>query len=80
MEPDVLVADLSMPDRDGFQLIREVRTTHEGEALPALALTAHTEAVRDPALSAGFQRFTSKPIRPDDLVTIVHSLTGGSSE
>ena len=79
MEPDVLVADLSMPERDGYQLIREIRARSSAGDLPAVALTAYTDAARGPALSAGFQRFTSKPIRPEDLVTLVAGLRGAST-
>jgi signal transduction histidine kinase len=75
MQPDVLVADLAMPDRDGYQLIKEVRSSSGGVDLPAVALTAYTDRAREGALQAGFQRFTSKPIPPEDLVTLVHGLS-----
>ena len=75
VQPDVLVADLAMPDQDGYELIREVRRRNAGGSLPAVALTAYTESARDPALRAGFQHFTSKPIRPEDLVTVVEGLS-----
>ena len=74
MRPDVLVADLAMPEVDGYDLIRRVRQQARSTELPAVALTAFTDAAREAALHAGFQQFTSKPVPPADLVTIVERL------
>ena len=74
-EPDVLVADLAMPEVDGYRLIKAVRTRSDGAHLPAVALTAYTNSAREAALEAGFEQFTSKPIPPVDLVTIVKELS-----
>lgn len=73
--PDVLVADIGMPDEDGYALLRQVRA--RGLRLPAVALTAfgRTED-RLQALSAGFQMHVAKPVEPDELVMVLASLTG----
>jgi signal transduction histidine kinase/CheY-like chemotaxis protein len=75
MQPDVLVADLAMPELDGYRLIRAVRTHSTAIDVPAVALTAYTENAREAALDAGFQQFTSKPIPPADLVALVAQLS-----
>jgi CheY-like chemotaxis protein/nitrogen-specific signal transduction histidine kinase len=75
--PDVLVSDLSMPGRDGYELIRAVRLTTGPDELPAAALTAFArpeDAVR--AHDAGFQMHLAKPVEPDELVRIVAQLAG----
>jgi CheY-like chemotaxis protein len=75
--PDVLVSDLSMPGRDGYELIRAVRMTTGPDELPAAALTAFArpeDAVR--AHDAGFQMHLAKPVEPDELVRIVAHLAG----
>ena len=74
---DVLVSDLSMPGRDGYELIRAVRLTTGPDELPAAALTAFArpeDAVR--AHDAGFQMHLAKPVEPDELVRIVAQLAG----
>jgi CheY-like chemotaxis protein len=74
---DVLVSDLSMPGRDGYELIRSVRVEYAPESLPAAALTAFArpeDAVR--AHDAGFQMHLAKPIEPEELVRIVAQLAG----
>jgi CheY-like chemotaxis protein/nitrogen-specific signal transduction histidine kinase len=78
--PDVLVSDLSMPGRDGYELIRAVRLTTGPDELPAAALTAFArpeDAVR--AHDAGFQMHLAKPVEPDELVRIVAQLAGKAS-
>ncbi len=69
--PDLLLADIGMPGKDGFALLREVRT-HFGTTLPALALTAYAgDRHRQAALDAGFTEHLEKPIDPDQLATVV---------
>ena len=76
-EVDVLLADIAMPERDGYDLIRAVRATPSARVskTPAAAVTAcarDDERVR--ALSAGFQLHVPKPVEPDALVSAVASL------
>lgn len=75
--PHVLVCDLAMPEEDGLSLIRRVRALPEteGGAIPALAVTAFARpSDRAAALGAGFQRFLTKPVEPDELVLEVAGL------
>jgi signal transduction histidine kinase/CheY-like chemotaxis protein len=73
--PDVLVCDLLMPGRDGFELIRDIRNTDRGRDTPACAFTglARTEDRRR-ALAAGFQMHLTKPIDPIELAATVERL------
>jgi len=75
--PHVLISDVSMPGRDGYELIRAVRSTTGPEDLPAAALTAYSrpeDAAR--AREAGFQMHLSKPVEPYELVKVVAQLAG----
>jgi CheY-like chemotaxis protein/anti-sigma regulatory factor (Ser/Thr protein kinase) len=72
--PDVLVADLAMPDVDGYELIRRIRGLPGGRYLPAAALTAFVGDAHAAALSAGFQHTQSKPVPPNELVRLVARL------
>jgi len=74
---DVLISDLAMPGRDGYELIRSIRRTLGPDRLPAAALTAFArpeDAVR--AHDAGFQMHLAKPVEPEELVRIVANLAG----
>jgi len=76
--PDVIISDIGMAGESGYELIRKVRALgpNGGGHIPAIALTAYA-SVRDRrrALLAGFQTHLAKPVEPDDLVTVILSLT-----
>ncbi|HUR33472.1 MAG TPA: ATP-binding protein [Vicinamibacterales bacterium] len=76
--PDLLIADIGMPDEDGYALIASIRQMETGTShVPAIALTARTrpEDVEE-ALAAGFQLHLSKPVDSRRLVESVASLVG----
>jgi CheY-like chemotaxis protein len=77
-QPHVLVSDLGLPGRDGFELMREVRQRgYTSKSLPAIALTAFVQPEdRRRALQAGFQVHMAKPIDPHHLVSTIASLVG----
>lgn len=77
--PDVMVSDIGMPDEDGYSLIRRIRLLPDRQHrdIPAIALTAFTRAQdRMRALTSGYQNHVSKPVEPDELATVIASLTG----
>jgi CheY-like chemotaxis protein len=77
--PDLMVSDIGMPDEDGYSLIRRVRalSNKQHRDIPAIALTAFTRAQdRMRALTSGYQNHVAKPVEPDELVTVIASLTG----
>ncbi len=76
-EPHVLISDVSMPGRDGYELIKAIRSTTGPDQLPAAALTAYTRPDdADRAREAGFQVHLSKPVEPEQLVKVVARLAG----
>lgn len=75
--PDVLIADIGMPDYNGYTLIGRVRARdrEKGRIVPAIALTAYATAIdRDTVLSAGFQVHMPKPFDPGHLVSVIADL------
>jgi CheY-like chemotaxis protein len=75
--PNVIVADIGMPDYNGYTLIGRIRSRDRDRAhmVPAIALTAYTTAIdRDTVLSAGFQVHVPKPFDPDHLVSVIANL------
>jgi CheY-like chemotaxis protein len=76
--PDVLISDISMPDEDGFELIRRVRALPGKRGkLPAIALTAYArpEDARQ-VFMAGFQVHLPKPVDAGLLTAAVANLAG----
>jgi CheY-like chemotaxis protein len=65
--PDVLLADIGLPEEDGYSLIRKIRA-HERERnatrLPAIAVSAYaTLADREQVSAAGYDGHVPKPDR-----------------
>jgi len=79
---DVLLADIGMPDEDGYTLIRKVRALPAADraAIPAAAVTAYArEDQRQQALAAGYQLHVAKPVDPARLARAVSALRAGAS-
>lgn len=74
---DVLVSDIAMPQRDGYDLIRSLRggLAPLHRHLPAIALTAYVrDEDRDRAVVAGFDAHMGKPVEPPGLVALIERL------
>jgi len=75
--PHVLVAEIAMPNGDGYALIREIRALEYGEArrIPAIAYTTYTRAEdRTRCLAKGYQMHIAKPADPGELAAAISSL------
>jgi PAS domain S-box-containing protein len=75
--PDVLISDIGMPETDGYELIRRVRTLPDdgGGKIPAIALTAYARVEdRMQALRAGYHMHVPKPVELAELVAVAASL------
>ena len=71
---DLLLADIGMPERDGYALIEAVRagSAEENALIPAIAVTAYASLEeRDRALDAGFNFHVAKPVDLDELVALI---------
>lgn len=70
--PDVLISDIAMPDEDGYELIRKVLAMKLAPQISAIAITAYAkEEDRERALSAGYQRYLSKPVELGEFISAV---------
>ena len=73
VEANLLIADIAMPDIDGYELIRRVRASHP--TLPAIAVSAYARPQdRRRALSAGFDGYCAKPVEAPQLLRAVRSV------
>jgi PAS domain S-box-containing protein len=75
--PDVVLCDIAMPGRDGYELLREAKRRPGRVArTPFVALTAHVqEHERRRSLSEGFSVHVGKPVDPAELVEVVRTVS-----
>jgi two-component system CheB/CheR fusion protein len=72
---ELLVSDISMPDMDGYGLLREVRKMPRYATLPAVAVTGlGREQDIATAREAGFSAHLGKPLEVDRLLSIISGL------
>jgi CheY-like chemotaxis protein len=77
--PQVVLCDIGLPDKDGYQLARELRELPETRAAFLVALTGYGNAEdKRLATAAGFDAFQVKPVEPDALnaLLVQHFSTG----
>src|SRR3990170_4133102 len=71
-DPDLLILDVMLPGRDGFELCREIRTK---SPLPILMLTAKTDTVDVVVgLESGADDYVTKPFVTKELVARIRAL------
>ena len=74
-QPDVIVSDIGMPQKDGYEFIRDVRK--QGLTTPAVALSAYARAEdRIHSAQTGYQTHLAKPVEPAELLAVIASLAG----
>jgi PAS domain S-box-containing protein len=77
--PDVVLAELDLPDDSGHALLRRLRSLPEdgGGRTPVAALSVRSRVQdRAEALLAGFQVHLGKPVQPLELLAVVANLAG----
>lgn len=72
---DLIFMDIEMPVMDGLETTRRIRAIEaaaESQRIPIVALTAHAMVGdRERFLRNGMDDFVAKPLRPDQLVTVL---------
>jgi CheY-like chemotaxis protein len=73
--PDFILSDLSMPRVDDLQLLRELKRTSRTRDIPVAIITSSNRPNdRDDAAAAGCCAFFQKPVRIEEMITLVGSL------
>lgn len=78
-KPDVVVLDVMLPGKSGFDILGELRANPQTEDLPVLLLTARGQAAdRERAKEAGASQFMTKPFSNSEVLAAVNALVEAS--
>ena len=74
---DLILLDLQIPIRNGYDVLRTIRSDDRLAHLPVVALTASAmQGDREKALAAGFNGYIAKPVGPAQLRELVTQILG----
>ena len=77
--PDLILVDLSMPEMDGWGVLRELRLDERTRYIPCAAVTAFADGDRTQSMSQSFDAYLLKPFRRTELLEMVERLLAPSS-
>jgi DNA-binding response OmpR family regulator len=77
-EFDLMILDLGLPERDGFEVLRALRS--RGRTLPVLVLTGRSERDAAECLQAGADDYMRKPFQFNELLARVHTRIRANEE
>ena len=77
--PALILMDLALPNMDGWEATRRLKSDPETRSIPVVALTAVAmRGDEEEARAAGCDDYISKPARPMEIRAIVKKYTGGA--
>jgi CheY-like chemotaxis protein len=76
--PDLILLDLQMPVRSGYEVLKELRREPRFSSIPIVAVTASAmQGDREKAFAAGFNGYLTKPLPLNNLRSEIHRLLQG---
>jgi len=73
--PDLIILDLMLPDRDGFEICKDLKRDEETAVIPIIMLTARGEETdKILGLELGADDYVTKPFSPKELVARVKAV------
>ena len=75
-QPDLLILDVMLPGRSGFDILSDVRSSENVAEIPVLMLTARGQNKdREMAERLGATRFMTKPFSNSEIIEVLHEMS-----
>lgn len=75
--PDGILLDIQLPEMDGYAVAAELKSHHELNSVPIIAVTSYAMVGdREHILAAGANGYIEKPINPDTFVDEIAQFVG----
>ena len=75
--PDFIMLDIQLPDINGFEVLKEIRTSKINGDIPIIAITSYAmSGDREKMLSAGCNGYIEKPIDPETVMKQIREVIG----
>ena len=72
---DMMITDLNMPNMDGIELIKELRTKPQYKFIPIVMLTTESQdEKKQEGKAAGATGWIVKPFKPDQLLAVINKV------
>lgn len=80
VNPDVIILDIHLPDRNGWEIARVIRSQRGRERLTLIGISGHHTDAADQARAriTGFDHYFLKPYDPTDLLRVLGSVKSRS--
>jgi CheY-like chemotaxis protein len=78
--PDLILMDMSLPEIDGWEATRRLKSNQATRRIPVIALTAHAmSSDRQKCLEAGCDDYDTKPVDYQRLTAKIQAALGGGA-
>jgi len=73
--PDLVLLDIHLPDANGYDVCRAIKSSAHSRDIPVVLLTAYTaDEAREQGFAAGADEFVEKPYRAKELLSLIDQL------
>jgi CheY-like chemotaxis protein len=77
--PDFIILDIQLPDMNGLDVLRAIRSSESGHRVPVIAMTSFAmSGDRERFLAAGCDEYIEKPIDPQRVISQIRRVIGDS--
>lgn len=79
--PDFIILDIQLPDINGFEVLKRIRSSEAGKNIPVIAMTSYAmSGDREKLLAAGCNGYIEKPIDPMAVICQIQGVLKGESK